>query len=483
MTINTVSTRSYTFPTQLQAIAHSQNTSSSSSSTIQITSVHSCAAVPHKSLEAEDANTITVNPHNFNNVSKGEFKDGSEELLSKRRVLFDSNLSAQRNCVKERYVAKLIADWQLAKIYLLTLGTGIAKVLQLSCSQDELKQKQEEMFKFYSKRSAGAVKVTDNLFLKETGLLRSVPADVTLRELGASLVQAVAIGDNKQFRMMLERIENNPELVDAVRGYVDIDFYRLLRTECGLDDEKLVKTEVYRNDLLEKQGYNVKKQKGDVVEWISTVREKPEEQYQSKTYRTDTLSMSPRELRYYDPQPQTIEIANGHSIFRIKQGTSFAKSVQEASEPTCAAHSGSMFHITLAAKLMAPYLRSQLGWDDRKPIGGGGWKNEASRLLMLTMMGYIHGVNDADHHHSMKEVILGAQEAEKLIEACYITSKDKDAVQKALFGYKDCNLDELIKEVIQEAEYRADLTYSPAVVAPRGATRLGADTPGGTPSS
>lgn len=103
---------------------------------------------------------------------------------------------------------------------------------------------------------------------------------------------------------------------------------------------------------------------------------------------------------------------------------------------------------------MMPAVLSGLGWDDNQTHDPHGWKNDVSRTLILSMMGYLHGVNEADCHHSMTEVISGACHADELIGKCF---EELGAKRKTkMFGYLNYEAENLMTEVIQTAKCGAE---------------------------
>ena len=385
-----------------------------------------------RAFEDADAHRIAVDPHNFKFNIEAKTADSAELRRQSAEAFFNSSIAAQKERVLEFNAAKLISSSPLAKAYLLNFGKSLVEILRQCYSNNEIKQKENDMFRFYRANQAGAVSVEDNVFLKPPKKHALSDSDITLRELGASLAQTVAIGENKEFLRMLRKISDNAQLQDQLKNYVDIDFFRRLCMECGCD-EGLPMTDAYRIKL-----YN---EKNDLQ-----VRTKTPENYQVKAYPTSTLQLSPREERFIKSQ-ETTNRATGGQIFRITPDSSFAKKAIELARPTSSGPSGTTFHIVLAAKLLAPAIKSNLGLEYERMEGTLGWKSYSAKLLMMTLMGYLHGEREADHHHSMQEVLQGGQHADSLIRSCYIGQSEN--ADSETFGYDQYNIESLLAEIFR----------------------------------
>ena len=68
---------------------------------------------------------------------------------------------------------------------------------------------------------------------------------------------------------------------------------------------------------------------------------------------------------------------------------------------------------------------------------------------MTTLMGYLHGEREADHHHAMEEVLQGGQHADKLIRACYREKADSQDAEA--FGYDNYETEDLLNEIFQKS--------------------------------
>lgn len=386
-----------------------------------------------RAFEDVDAHQIAVDPHNFKFSIEAKTADSAELRRQSAQALFDSSIAAQKVRVLEFNASKLISSSPLAKAYLLSFGKSLAEILRQCFSEGEIRQKENDMFRFYRANQAGAVSVEDNVFLKPGKKHVRPDSDITLRELGASLAQTVAIGENKEFLRMLRKISDDEQLQEQLKSYVDIDFFRRLCVECGCDEEGLPKTDAYRVKLYTENN--------DLQ-----VRTMTPPNYRVKAYPTSTLELSPREIRFIQFQ----EIANratGGQIFRITPDSSFAKRAIELARPTTSGPSGTTFHIVLAAKLLAPVMKSKLGLASEQMEGALGWKSYLAKLLMITLMGYLHGEREADHHHSMEEVLQGGQHADRLIRSCY--TGQAESVETETFGYDQCHIEPFITEIFR----------------------------------
>ena len=386
-----------------------------------------------RAFEDADAHRIAVDPHNFKFNIEAKTADSADLRRQSAEALFDSSIAAQKNRVLEFNAAKLINSSPLAKTYLLNFGKSLVEILRQCYSSNEIKQKENDMFRFYRANQAGAVGVDDNVFLKLRKKHTLSDSDITLRELGASLAQTVAIGENKEFLLMLRKISDDAQLQDQLKNYVDIDFFRRLCIECGCDEKGLPKTDAYRVKLYTENN--------DLQ-----VRTKTPDNYQVKAYPTSTLQLSPREASFIEFQ-EVANRATGGQIFRITPDSSFAKRAIELARPTTSGPSGTTFHIVLAAKLLAPVLKSKFGLAGEQLEGSLGWKSYSAKLLMMTLMGYLHGEREADHHHSMEEVIQGGQHADKLIRSCYIGQSEK--AEDETFGYDQYSIESLMTEIFR----------------------------------
>jgi hypothetical protein len=387
------------------------------------------AACKLASLEDTDVRRIGVNPHNFKH----------DEV----EALFGSSLTAQENRALEYAVAKLVAhEWLPAKAYLLAFGKSLAELVR-KC-YPEYRSEQVKMFTFHRTAQSGAILPGDNPFLEPSGRRPRRGDEFTLRELGASLAQTVAIGkDNMAFMRMLQKIKDDTVLRTQVKDHVDMDFFDRLCDTCttyGKDDDveqlDLPKTEIWRSRLYKEESSE------------TDIRTKVLPKDSVKTYRVSELDLTSRELNYVG-EKKTVDRRTGRSSLRVNHASQYAKDAIAKNRPTTSGPSGTTFHILLAAKLMAPAITRRLTGmkDHAAPFD---WKSQSAKLLTIALMGYLHGENEAEHHHSMEEVLQGGRHADKLIRACYANEGDNPDAE--IFGYDNYEITTLMAEIVERAQ-------------------------------
>jgi len=392
-------------------------------------------------FEEADASRISVNPFNFDYDIKMRDAEFESERCEAAVALFDSSIAAQENRIRGFEAAKLIHASPVTKAFLFAFGRSLAEILRKCYPGEEFDQKKDEMFQYCRDHQCGAVNVEDNLFLQNMGRKPHVGEDVTLRELGASFSQIVAIvEENKEFMRMLRRIANDPTLQEQLKQDVDIDFFHRLCEKCGCDNEDLPRIIDYHAKLYE-GGNN------------SDLRTPAPEKYRVKEHLVSDLKLSSREEQFVGNR-KTVSRATGGQYWRISPGTQFAENAAAKAGPTTAGPSGTTFYIILAAKLLAPSIASKLAMSKEKTDGMFGWKNYSAKLFIMTLMGYLHGEHEAEHHHSMDEVLQGAQRADDLISACY--NRLTDNPEAEVFGFGKYKTEELLSEIFQRFQLRGE---------------------------
>lgn len=384
------------------------------------------------SVEESDALIhLRTDPHN---LASGLALRSKETPINDKVIaacaVFNSSMAAQSNRAIEFETAQMIGNWASAKHCMAALGMAILDLHSVCLSGDMLALKKRELFHFNERpQQVGAVDVNDNPFV--TG---QWPNDLTLRELGAWVISSIGL----PFLKTIHDICADEDLSKKASQFLDIDFYRRFDAEFGRETG-VPNIVVVRRGLYDEGGVPTSRTAAPTFIAIANRSAK-------------SLTLSEREKRY-SGAGEKVPRSTGSMQFRILDKTIFARAAIATDKPVTAGPSGTALNFVLAARLLWPALQHRLNLEDSpssKEIRSATAQfprsaaSQFSRLFGLTLMGYIHGCNDAEHHHSMWEILDGAKRADKRIEECYRDGLPINGVRS--FGFKDFEVDQMLAD-------------------------------------
>jgi hypothetical protein len=151
-------------------------------------------------------------------------------------------LLAQCNRSVQFEFAGLVAEWAPAHACLAALGQSLADVARICLQGEENSADLSRFFAFTQPQQVGAVALEHNPFFTQS----AIPSDWTLREMGAAVNQMIGV----TLLRMLRQIDRDPRLQEKVAGLLDMDFYRKLEAQCGVNSQyDILEITTLRNKL------------------------------------------------------------------------------------------------------------------------------------------------------------------------------------------------------------------------------------------
>jgi len=211
-------------------------------------------------------------------------------------------------------------------------------------------------------------------------------------------------------------------------GLVDMDFYRRLEARCGVNTQHDILEIMTLRDSLYKE------ESGTDVRFASPPA------FKAADSNADRLNLSRREHHFAGNAPRVPRSA-GAQQFRLNPKSGYAIEAQKYHEPVTAGPSGTALNFVLVARIFWPAIKQRLNYANAPLSGPYAAAPSFARLFSLTMMGYLHGSQDTEHHHSMFEVLDGMQRADRIVAQC----EAEDGRGGTGFGFTRLNVGDLMQ--------------------------------------
>jgi hypothetical protein len=375
------------------------------------------------SFDDSDLQLVRPNPFNFPDDLVLRNPSSPAEKQKAAAQVFGASLLAQCNRSVQFEFAGLVAEWAPAHACLAALGQSLADVARICLQGEENSADLSRFFAFTQPQQAGAVALEHNPFFTQS----AIPSDWTLREMGAAVNQMIGV----TLLRMLRQIDRDPRLQEKVAGLLDMDFYRKLEAQCGVNSQyDILEITTLRNKLYTEAN-------GTQVRFASPPA------FRMANRNAGRLELTQREHRFAGSAPRVPRSA-GVQQFRLNPDAQYARQAQQCNEPTTAGPSGTVLNFVLVARMVWPAIERRLNYGTAPLSGAYAPVPSFARLFALTMMGYLHGSQESEHHHSMLEVLDGMQRADMVIAQCKANGLDGSGC----FGIADLSVGGLMQAFI-----------------------------------
>ena len=349
------------------------------------------------SFDDSDLQLMRPNPFNFPGDLALRTSSSPSEKQNAAAQVFGASLLAQCNRSVQFEFAGLVAEWAPAHACLAALGQSLADVARICLQGEEASAQLSRFFAFTQPQQVGAVALEHSPFFTQS----AISSDWTLREMGAAVNQMIGV----TLLRMLRQIDRDPRLQEKVAGLVDMDFYRKLEAHCGVNSQHdILEITTLRNKLYTEAN-------GTEVRFASPPA------FRMANRNADHLKLTEREHRFAGGANRVPRSA-GTQQFRLNPEAQYARQAQQCNEPITAGPSGTALNFVLVARIVWPAIERRLNYVNAPLSGAYAAVPSFARLFALTMMGYLHGSRESEHHHSMFEVLDGMQRADMVIAQC-----------------------------------------------------------------
>ena len=376
------------------------------------------------SFDDADIRLLYSNPFNFpgDQILRTASSSPAEKEQAAAQV-FGASLLAQCNRSVQFEFARLVTQWAPAHACLATMGQSMAKVARICLQGQQGAAQLSQFFAFNQPQQVGSVALEHNPFFNSSAF----PSDWTLREMGAAVNQMIGV----VLLRMLRQIDRDPSLREKLASLVDMDFYRKLETRCGINAQHdILEIMTLRDSLYTEEN-------GTKVRFASPPA------FKAAHSNADRLHLSQRE-HHFAGNAARVPRSTGAQQFRLNPDSEYAIQAQKYNEPITAGPSGTVLNFVLVARIFWPSIKQGLNYVNAPLSGAYAALPSFARLFSLTMMGYLHGSQDTEHHHSMFEVLDGMQRADRVVAQC----ETVDGHGGTGFGFARLSVGDLMQEFI-----------------------------------